>query len=213
MGRGPFSHGTRPTKYIMTSALQRLLIFGLCFVLAVGSTRLGLAAVPGDANNDGVVNRQDVQVIINHILQKTTAPGMPDCNQDGKVDVRDVICVTLSSLASTGSVDVSGTFARGGPDNWQFKCRKTTTVCAAVMASGAAPDGVYGVELKCDPHLVSQGIAVATTPGEVAQVCSECGKGHAYFFCDPASPACDDPYVGQISCEGERANVKQSQDQ
>ena len=75
-----------------------------------------LAAVPGDANNDGVVNSQDIQVIIDHILQKITAAGMPDCNQDGKVDVRDVVCVinlinsappalfTLTSVPGTADV-------------------------------------------------------------------------------------------------------------
>jgi RHS repeat-associated protein len=68
------------------------------FVLAVGFSALlafdtQAQTVPGDANNDGIVNAADIATIVAEILQRVTAPGDPDCNQDGLVNVLDTVCV------------------------------------------------------------------------------------------------------------------------
>jgi len=48
---------------------------------------------PGDANGDGQINILDVTVILNEILEISSAPGNGDCNEDGNVNILDVTCV------------------------------------------------------------------------------------------------------------------------
>jgi len=48
---------------------------------------------PGDANGDGEINILDVTVILNEILEISSAPGNGDCNEDGNVNILDVTCV------------------------------------------------------------------------------------------------------------------------
>ena len=57
------------------------------------STIARAVALPGDANNDGVVDANDIPVVVAQILERADAPGDPDCNEDGTVDVLDTICV------------------------------------------------------------------------------------------------------------------------
>jgi len=57
------------------------------------STIARAVTLPGDANNDGVVDANDVPAIVAQILERADAPGDPDCNEDGAVDVLDIICV------------------------------------------------------------------------------------------------------------------------
>jgi len=45
----------------------------------------------GDANNDGKIDRDDIFATVEHILSKTIAPGQPDANQDGAINVGDVV--------------------------------------------------------------------------------------------------------------------------
>lgn len=47
----------------------------------------------GDANNDGVVNIQDVVSVINIILTGGGVINGVDCNEDGLVNIQDVVCV------------------------------------------------------------------------------------------------------------------------
>ncbi len=47
----------------------------------------------GDANDDGVINAQDFQVIINEITGGGLAAGQPDCNEDGNINAQDFQCV------------------------------------------------------------------------------------------------------------------------
>lgn len=63
-------------------------VFGsVCFLLLfLASPKIPLAAIPGDANNDGKITQADVGIIINHILGIENAPGNPDCNNDGQVN-------------------------------------------------------------------------------------------------------------------------------
>ncbi len=47
----------------------------------------------GDADGSGTLDSADVVVLIDHILGNATAPGTPDCTNDGSVDVRDLVCL------------------------------------------------------------------------------------------------------------------------
>lgn len=46
----------------------------------------------GDANNDDVINIQDIVVTINTVLKGKTTSGDEDCNNDGAVNIQDIIC-------------------------------------------------------------------------------------------------------------------------
>lgn len=51
------------------------------------------AARPGDANDDGAIDRDDYNLLIQTILEQASPPGDPDCTADGDVDVRDLACI------------------------------------------------------------------------------------------------------------------------
>jgi len=75
---------------------------GLSFSLFIGltlfsSTISRAATLPGDANNDGLVDAVDIPVIVDQILTRSTAAGDPDCNQDSVVNVLDTICVAMQT--------------------------------------------------------------------------------------------------------------------
>jgi hypothetical protein len=53
----------------------------------------GNGFAPGDANGDGNINILDVTVILNDILEISSASGNGDCNEDGEVNILDVTCV------------------------------------------------------------------------------------------------------------------------
>jgi RHS repeat-associated protein len=72
-----------------------------------GTRRERLAAptahgVPGDADADGTLTAADVLLIVDSILGRGSAPGDPDCNGDGTVDVLDVACVVAAYCADGG---------------------------------------------------------------------------------------------------------------
>ncbi len=48
----------------------------------------------GDANGDGIINTQDHSAILNQILG-TPASNDADCNQDGQVNVQDLVCINI----------------------------------------------------------------------------------------------------------------------
>jgi len=53
-----------------------------------------LASLSGDANGDSSINNQDYNLILNHILGlQSTTNG--DCNQDGIINVGDLVCVNI----------------------------------------------------------------------------------------------------------------------
>ncbi len=71
---------------------------GITFSIVLGLTLFSSTIVravlfPGDANGDGNVDAADIPVIVTQILERSIAPGDPDCNQDVVVDVLDTICV------------------------------------------------------------------------------------------------------------------------
>ncbi len=47
----------------------------------------------GDADGSGTLDTADLVVLIDQILGNATAPGTPDCTNDGSVDVRDLVCL------------------------------------------------------------------------------------------------------------------------
>ncbi len=73
--------------------------FSIFLGLTLFSSTIARAAVglPGDANNDGLVNAGDIPVIVAQILERAVAPGDPDCNQDLVVDVLDTICASTTA--------------------------------------------------------------------------------------------------------------------
>ena len=62
----------------------------------------------GDANGDGAFTAADGTAILNQILQTATATGNPDCNQDGQVNVQDMVCLNIR-IASGTSPATGGT--------------------------------------------------------------------------------------------------------
>lgn len=58
----------------------------------------------GDANGDGIIDAQDYNAILNQILG-TPASNDADCNQDGQVNVQDLVCINIKinpSLQTSG---------------------------------------------------------------------------------------------------------------
>ena len=86
--KGEYGHRVVSIKGII--ALLSIIGIGLIFVFPLRNT---LAQAPGDANDDGMINVQDVIVTINQILGIAAAPGDPDCNMDTMVNIQDVICI------------------------------------------------------------------------------------------------------------------------
>lgn len=54
------------------------------------------ASLSGDANGDATVNALDYSLILDHILG-IQAANNADCNEDGSVDVGDLVCVNIKS--------------------------------------------------------------------------------------------------------------------
>ncbi len=84
--KGKHSHVT----VIIKRVIALICIMGLIFL---SPTRNTLSQAPGDANGDGQINILDVTVILNDILEISSAPGNGDCNEDGNVNILDVTCV------------------------------------------------------------------------------------------------------------------------
>jgi len=110
-----------PTLSLIAMVLLVLLIAGIIWVFhqrglggVVFSVFLGLtlfsstitraAPLPGDANDDGVVDANDIPVIVGQILERSTAPGDPDCNADQVVDVLDTVCASSQTPDNTPPV-------------------------------------------------------------------------------------------------------------
>jgi len=56
----------------------------------------GIGVQPGDANGDGVINQQDLELTAAIILGTATSTGDADCNQDFRYTVQDLVCVNYS---------------------------------------------------------------------------------------------------------------------
>ena len=51
-----------------------------------------MAAFPGDSDDDGDIDADDIRLTVGVILQRSAASGNPDCNQDRSVNVLDLPC-------------------------------------------------------------------------------------------------------------------------
>ena len=97
-----------PGTYTIKAALSG-------FTVSPASMTVNAAVKAGDANNDSLVDRSDAQPIVSQLLGKGPAPGNPDANSDGKVNVADVVRInntilteTTTDFAVTGSYRISG---------------------------------------------------------------------------------------------------------
>lgn len=86
---------------------------------AVGGTGgsnfvFSFSQLPGDANQDGVVNAADVTQIMLHGKYRTSQPATwadGDFNYDGKVDAKDMAMLVMSIQAGYGAAAPAGTLA------------------------------------------------------------------------------------------------------
>ena len=89
--------------------LPSLLCAGLLAFAA--SSPVDAITARGDANNDGLIDSADARAIVEQVLDLANLNGLPDCNDDGTVNVLDTSCVFhLSAMANLAPV------ADAGPD-------------------------------------------------------------------------------------------------
>jgi hypothetical protein len=87
-------------------------------LLALTSESPGQAqSLPGDANNDGRIDAEDVRLIVERILERGVLPGDGDCNRDSTINVLDTVCSQIEFvpgatapiiLGPRGSLDSGG---------------------------------------------------------------------------------------------------------
>ena len=106
------------------------IFFLFCFALVIFTGNEGLSfenksslSVPGDVNGNGVINQIDRELLEEHIIARAPLEGAPleraDANQDGKVDVADLVCMqSLFTFPVIEMVSVpAGTFTMGARDD------------------------------------------------------------------------------------------------
>ena len=72
----------------------------------------------GDANNDGKLDEADKQIIVNYILKKTTTiDEKGDINQDGKININDLVEIKRAISKAAASTPVPGNLC-DNEDNW-----------------------------------------------------------------------------------------------
>ena len=59
----------------------------LAFILFVSGAARG--GQPGDVNSDGRFDSTDLEAFVDHVVQRATAPGDADCNEDSVIDMED----------------------------------------------------------------------------------------------------------------------------
>ena len=79
-------------------ALARRMLVGATFALCAGALCAGAWGLAGDVNEDGAVDSLDQDALVDHLLKVTLLSGTPlanaDANQDGVVDIRDVVFIS-----------------------------------------------------------------------------------------------------------------------
>lgn len=102
--------------------------------------------VPGDANNDGIINSADIEAISQSIMGATISlTGNGDINNDGTVDLRDAVEVMNSSAFSqlpqnSLVYDKNGNVIRDGQREYNYDSRNQTT---SITSSSAHADFRY----------------------------------------------------------------------
>lgn len=61
-------------------------------LLAISIPLVHAQSIPGDANGDGRLDAEDVELIVERILERGVLPGDGDCNRDTTINVLDTVC-------------------------------------------------------------------------------------------------------------------------
>lgn len=126
----------------------------------------GTGNLPGDANNDGVINTSDISPLVAHLLGGTTATGRPDCNMDGVVNVLDVLCVNLRAGNATAAndaftYDANGNLTSGGGRTISYTA---FNMPQQITANGATVSYGYDHNLaRITQTAVKNGVTTLTT--------------------------------------------------
>ena len=76
---------------------------------------------PGDANNDGVIDQEDVRLIVERILERGVLPGDGDCNRDATINVLDTVCSQLPFVPGETDPIILGPGDRSIPAETPFE--------------------------------------------------------------------------------------------
>ena len=95
-----------------TGAIAALVILILC------AAARPLQALPGDANNNGVIDEGDVLAILDHVLGRSVAPGQADCNGDNKITVADAVSVI--KILGRPVINIRDYFILSPNSNWHY---------------------------------------------------------------------------------------------
>tara|TARA_R110002110_G_scaffold43803_1_gene135614 strand:- start:9555 stop:18386 length:8832 start_codon:yes stop_codon:yes gene_type:complete len=77
--------------------------------------------LPGDANGDGVIDAEDVRLIVERILERGVLPGDGDCNRDGTINVLDTVCSQIPFVPGETAPIILGPGDRSIPAEQAFE--------------------------------------------------------------------------------------------
>ncbi|GEM_PF-2529828 len=100
-------------------ALALGLCLGLCLLLQAPLSQA--QGLPGDANNDGVINAEDVRLIVERILERGVLPGDGDCNRDSTINVLDTVCSQIPFVPGETAPIILGPGDRSIPADVAFE--------------------------------------------------------------------------------------------
>ncbi|MEQ9463559.1 MAG: RHS repeat-associated core domain-containing protein [Haliea sp.] len=138
-------------------AAGSLLAFALLGTLAPLSQAQNL---PGDANNDGLINAEDVRLIVERILERGLLPGDGDCNRDARINVLDTVCSQLPFEPGETAPIILGPGDRSIPAGTLFEM--------TLFAADPDPRATLAWELVSGPGglSVSPAGVLSWTPGD-----------------------------------------------
>ena len=125
----------RHVRPVSRNAAGSLLALVLLGSLPAVSQAQGL---PGDANNDGRIDADDVRLIVERILERGTLPGDGDCNRDATINVLDTVCSQLPFVPGETAPIILGP---GGPFDSRGAGLRDEPVCGR---PGSAVEPVLG---------------------------------------------------------------------
>ena len=94
-----------------------LLVIGCLGPLAPAAYSQG---IPGDANNDGRIDAEDVRLIVERILERGVLPGDGDCNRDAIINVLDTVCSQIPFVPGETAPIILGPGDRSIPAEQAF---------------------------------------------------------------------------------------------
>lgn len=90
-------------------------------VLAPLATVTQAQGLPGDANNDGRIDAEDVRLIVERILERGVLAGDGDCNRDATINVLDTVCSQLPFVPGETAPMILGPGDRSIPAQQAFE--------------------------------------------------------------------------------------------